>query len=67
MECNVYKLVNIALRTQEFKNIQPWFAYLKLFHTATNKLQIKKGYFCRGEIGNWGHSYKVGSTVTWVC
>jgi hypothetical protein len=64
--CEVHKLVNIALRSQQYKNIEPWFAFLKLFHTAINKLNAQKGSFCRGENEDWSDSYTVGSIVTWV-
>jgi hypothetical protein len=65
--CDVYPFLNTALRTEQPKRIEPWFAYLKLFHIGINKLPFGTGPFCRGENGPYGSSYKVGSVVTWVC
>jgi hypothetical protein len=62
----IYQTVNRALRTEELANIQPWFAYLKLFHTAINKLSPQKHTFCRGESNNWIDSYGIGSILTLV-
>ncbi|CAF0845184.1 unnamed protein product [Rotaria sordida] len=67
IECPVYKLLNAALRTEELKNIEPWFPYLKLFNIAISKLTPKKGTYCRGINGNLNSLYPVGSIVTWVC
>jgi len=66
-ECEVYPFLNTALRTEQPKHIEPWFAYLKLFHIAINKQPLGTGPFCRGENGDWSKPYKVGSVVTWVC
>jgi hypothetical protein len=64
--CGVYRLANEALRTEKYANIQPWFEYLKLFHTGVMKLPAGKGPYCRGESGSYSESYQVGSVVTWV-
>ncbi|CAF3531623.1 unnamed protein product [Rotaria sordida] len=66
IECPVYKLLNAALRTEELKNIEPWFPYLKLFNIAISKLTPKKGTYCRGINGNLNSLYPVGSIVTWI-
>ncbi|CAF3377879.1 unnamed protein product [Rotaria sp. Silwood1] len=65
-QCDVYKLLNQALRSEQLKNIQPWFSYLKLFHMAISKLKPKKGYYCRGENIDQSSKYQVGSIITWV-
>ena len=66
-ECLVYTCVNIALRSKEYKNIKPWFAFLKLFHTGINKLDAQKRVFCRGERDPWQSTlYTVGDIVDWV-
>ncbi|CAF3331923.1 unnamed protein product [Rotaria sp. Silwood2] len=64
-ECPVYKLLNTALRSEQLKNIEPWFPYLKLLHIAISKLHPKKGTYCRGIGGNLSSLYPVGSTVIW--
>ncbi len=66
-ECEVYRFLNTALRSEQPKHIEPWFAYLKLFHIGINKQPLGAGPFCRGENGDWSKTYKVGSVVTWVC
>ncbi len=63
---SIYGRVNRALRTEELAKIQPWFAYLKLFHTAINKLSPQKDMFCRGEKASWVDSYNIGSILTLV-
>ena len=65
-ECEIYRTLNQALRTEQLKSIEPWFAYLKLFHMAVNKLPSNKASLCRGENGDRSHLYKIGFTVTWV-
>ncbi|CAF2960014.1 unnamed protein product [Rotaria sp. Silwood2] len=65
-ECPVYKLLNTALRSEQRKNIEPWFPYLKLLHIAISKLHPKKGTYCRGIGGNLSSVYPVGSTVVWI-
>ncbi|UJR36332.1 hypothetical protein I4U23_029060 [Adineta vaga] len=64
--CQIYFTVNQALRTETYINIEPWFAYLKLFHTALIKLKPIAGSYCRGEtISRYG-DYKIGDIITWV-
>ncbi|CAF0866289.1 unnamed protein product [Rotaria sordida] len=65
-QCDVYTLLNQALRSEQLKNIRPWFSYLKLFHMAINKLKPKTGEYCRGENIDQSSKYQVGSIVTWV-
>jgi hypothetical protein len=62
----VYEGVNGALRTQGLAEIQPWFAYLKIFHNTIKKLTSQNVTYCRGEKGNWIDSYDIGSNVTLV-
>ena len=64
--CRLYELLNAALRTEQQTNIQPWFAYLKLFQMAIAKIPAKHGTYCRGIVGDFHNMYKVGSTVVWV-
>ena len=62
----IYQCVNRVLRTQELVKIQPWFAYLKLFHTAVEKASPENSTFCRGETSQWMDAYNIGSIVTMV-
>ncbi|CAF2088332.1 unnamed protein product [Rotaria magnacalcarata] len=64
--CRLYEMLNAALRTEQQVNIQPWFAYLKLFQMAIVKIPAKYGSYCRGITGDYHNMYKVGSTVVWV-
>jgi hypothetical protein len=64
--CGVYRELNKALRNETFEIIEPWFPYLKLLHTALNKLPSVKGAYCRGESTDWIKSYSVGSIVPLV-
>ncbi|CAF3427006.1 unnamed protein product [Rotaria socialis] len=63
--CRLYEMLNAALRTEQQANIQPWFAYLKLFQMAIVKIPAKHGSYCRGITGDYHNMYKVGSTVVW--
>ncbi|CAF0995773.1 unnamed protein product [Rotaria magnacalcarata] len=63
--CRLYEMLNAALRTEQQVNIQPWFAYLKLFQMAIVKIPAKYGSYCRGITGDYHNMYKVGSTVVW--
>ncbi len=62
----IYEIDNRVLRTEELANIQPWFSYLKLFHTAINKISPEKNTFCRAELNGWIDFYEIGSIVTLV-
>lgn len=64
--CPIYRLLNAALRSGQMSEIQPWFSYLKLFHTAINKLKDKSRLFCRGENIDSSRWLSEGSIVTWV-
>lgn len=63
---SIYRYLNVALRTKDLAKIQPWFAYLKLFHNAIKKLSPVKKIYCRGENSNWITSHSIGSTVILV-
>jgi hypothetical protein len=65
-QCDVYRQLNAALRSQQLTNIKPWFQYLKLFQTAIEKLSPPSQLFCRGEPVDSSDGLAVGSTVTWV-
>ena len=63
---SVYVPLNRALRTEEPAKIRPWFGYLRLLHTALQKLPPVNRTFCRGESTDWTKSYNVGSSITMV-
>ena len=65
-QCDVYRSLNAALRSQQLKRIEPWFSYLKLFQTAIEKLRSLNQVFCRGEPVDSSSSLTIGSPVTWV-
>lgn len=64
--CGLYKILNAALRSEEYTRIQPWFTYLKLFQLSVTKIHPNKGTFCRGIPDNVESAYKVGTIMTWV-
>jgi hypothetical protein len=63
---SIFRHLNRALRTKDLTTIQPWFAYLKIFHTAIQKLPSINKTYCRGEKSDWIESYSIGSILTWV-
>ena len=64
--CHIYRLLNVALRSGQMPEIRPWFSYLKLFHTAIDKLKENRHSFCRGENIDSSQLLSEGSIVTWV-
>lgn len=65
-QCDVYRSLNAALRSQQQTKIRPWFHYLKLFQTAIEKLRLPNQLFCRGEPVDSSDALAEGSVITWV-
>ena len=62
---SLYVELNQILRKEDRSLIKPWFAYLKLFDTALNKLPTVKGNIWRAVVGNVASDYKKGEVLTW--
>ncbi|CAF1205228.1 unnamed protein product [Didymodactylos carnosus] len=60
-----YRILNQILRTEDRNEAKPWFAYLKLFDTAINKLPTVKGNVWRAVRGNVTKGYKENDVLTW--
>lgn len=61
----LYRLMNAALRANVEEKLRPWFRYLKLLHTALNKLPSVQARVWRGVGKSIGTSYRQGMSVVW--
>lgn len=66
MGTDFYKKLNDALRRNEMEELRPWFLYLKLFHTALNKLPCQKLRVWRGIGGLLSCTYTKDRQITWM-
>ncbi|CAF1056983.1 unnamed protein product [Adineta steineri] len=57
--------LNEALRAQNQNDLEPWFAYLKLFITALEKLPSTEKTIWRGVSGDVGSIFDDGDIHTW--
>ncbi|CAF3385253.1 unnamed protein product [Rotaria socialis] len=64
-KASVYHLLNRALRADNRADVRPWFAYLKLFDSATSKLPNFKGVIWRGVDKDVSQTFKKGQRITW--
>ena len=64
MEC-LYRQMNAALRSEDRKQLIPYFSYLKLLLTALWKLEDVKDVVWRGVKENIGDEYKAGKKFFW--
>jgi hypothetical protein len=55
---SVYQLLNQKLRSEQRRNLTPWYSYLKLFLTALHKLSSLKKTVWRGIRGDVSHLYR---------
>ena len=62
---SVYRMLNSALRTNIRAKLQPWFPYLKLIHTAFNKLPSHQEKLWRGVGKDISASYRKGMCIVW--
>jgi hypothetical protein len=62
---SVYRLVNTALQANILSRLKSWFLYLKLIHTALNKLPSQQVKLWRGIRKDVSTGYLKGMCVTW--
>jgi NAD:arginine ADP-ribosyltransferase len=60
-----FSTLNCHLRAMDRQALRPWFAYLKLFITALNKLPSFKGFVWRGEPKRSNFTYPDYTLQTW--
>ncbi|CAF1500300.1 unnamed protein product [Rotaria magnacalcarata] len=66
METECYSKMNKALRLNLMEGVKPWFLYLKLLHTALNKLPCQKLLVWRGITGDVSLNYSKNTKFTWA-
>jgi hypothetical protein len=64
-ESSLYQMINRALRSENRPSLKPWFAYLKLFDTAVQKLPNLRMNVWRGVTRDIARNYKMGDEFTW--
>jgi hypothetical protein len=64
-ETTLYRVLNKALRSENRQALKIWFAYLKLFDTALDKLPTVKEVVWRGVPLDIGKSYTKNQTFIW--
>ncbi|CAF0740297.1 unnamed protein product [Adineta steineri] len=60
-----YQVINRALRAEDRVSLMPWFAYLKLFDTAVEKLPTLRMNLWRGVPEDVARNFKNGDEFTW--
>ena len=63
-ENSFYRILNKILREEDRNRVKPWFAYLKLFDTALNKLPNVKENVWRGVCSDMIGYYKENELFT---
>jgi hypothetical protein len=64
-ENSFYLILNQALRSENRPALRPWFAFLKLFDRALNKLPTVKGNLWRGTSGSVNGNFRKDQELTW--
>lgn len=64
-ESSFYLVLNQALRSENRPALRPWFAFLKLFDRALNKLPTVKGSLWRGIPGSVNGNFRKDQELTW--
>ncbi|CAF1388436.1 unnamed protein product [Rotaria sordida] len=64
-ESPLYKILNVALRSDDRHKIKPWFPYLKLFMTALHKLPSFQGIVWRAVQIDLSNQYSKGQRMNW--
>ncbi|CAF1281789.1 unnamed protein product [Adineta steineri] len=64
-ENSFYQVINRALRAEDRSSLQPWFAYLKLFDVAVQKLPTIEKNLWRGVSRDETRNFKKGDEFTW--
>ncbi|CAF3150188.1 unnamed protein product, partial [Rotaria sp. Silwood2] len=62
---SLYRVLNRALRSEDRESLKIWFSYLKLFHTALEKLPTVKKVIWRGVPVDIGNNFTKEEIVTW--
>jgi hypothetical protein len=60
-----YQVINRALRSEDRPALKTWFAYLKLFDTAIQKLPTVRGNIWRGAIRDITKNFNKDDEFTW--
>ncbi|CAF1451282.1 unnamed protein product [Adineta steineri] len=64
-ENSFYRIINRALRAEDRSTLKPWFAYLKLFDVAVQKLPTIRKNLWRGVPKDVTTNFKKGDEFTW--
>ncbi|CAF1450934.1 unnamed protein product [Rotaria sordida] len=64
-ESPLYKILNVALRSEDRHKIKPWFPYLKLLMTALHKLPSFQGIVWRAVQIDLSNQYTKGQRMNW--
>ncbi|CAF1305259.1 unnamed protein product [Adineta steineri] len=64
-DTTLYRVLNIALRSENRQALKIWFPYLKLFDTALDKLPTVKEVLWRGVPLSIGKNYTKNQLMTW--
>ncbi|CAF0843851.1 unnamed protein product [Adineta steineri] len=64
-ENSFYRVLNRALLCEDQSSLKLWFPYLKLLHTALDKLPTVSRNIWRGVVGDIGHELKKNEELTW--
>lgn len=62
---SLYRVLNAVLRKNNAQELKPWFLYLKLLHTALNKLPSVQGQVWRGIPKNMSAHYTLERQIVW--
>jgi hypothetical protein len=62
---SLYRVMNFALRENILSRLKSWFLYLKLIHTALNKLPSQQVQVWRGFAKDVSASYRKGMRIVW--
>jgi hypothetical protein len=62
---SLYRVLNSVLRSKNRSLVNPWLAYLKLFHTAIKKLPTVEDILWRGVPNDISINYKKGQEIVW--
>ena len=64
-ENSFYQVLNRTLRAENRSSLKPWFAFLKLFDTALQKLPTVRKNLWRGVPKDIAKNFKKGDEFTW--
>ncbi|CAF4196135.1 unnamed protein product [Rotaria sordida] len=64
-ESSLYRILNVALRSEDRHKIKPWFPYLKLFMISLDKLPSFQGIVWRAVQIDLSNQYTKGQRMGW--